>query len=92
MRDALNAEVGRDVKDLDILRWTGRAALELLGQGALGYSFDPLVENVNDDFAEAVKSFLLVLGPACISGWRTDELLTALRRIACSSLGQSWDA
>ena len=33
-------------------------ALELIGQGALGYSFDPLVEDVTDPFAEAVKCFL----------------------------------
>ena len=39
----------------------GRAALELLGQGALGYSFDPLVDDTSNDFAEAVKSFLYVL-------------------------------
>ena len=38
----------------------GRAALELLGQGALGYSFDPLVDDTTNDFAEAVKSFLYV--------------------------------
>ena len=38
----------------------GRAALELLGQGALGYSFDPLVDDTTNDFAEAVKSFLCV--------------------------------
>ena len=38
----------------------GRAALELLGQGALGYSFDPLVDDTTNDFAEAVKSYLYV--------------------------------
>ena len=44
-----------------MLKWTSRAALELVGQGALGYSFDPLVEDVADPFAEAVKSFLWVI-------------------------------
>ena len=43
-----------------MLKWMGRAALELLGQGALGYSFDPLVGDTTNDFAEAVKSFLYV--------------------------------
>ena len=36
----------------------GRTALELVGQGMMGYSFDPLVEEVHNDFAEAVKSFV----------------------------------
>ena len=44
-----------------MLKWTGRTALELLGQGALGYSFDPLVADVPNRFAESVKSFLYVL-------------------------------
>ena len=43
----------------------GRAALELLGQGALGYSFDPLVDDTTNDFAEAVKSFLCVV--SCVT-------------------------
>ena len=38
----------------------GRATLELLGQGAFGYSFDPLVDDTTNDFAEAVKSYLYV--------------------------------
>lgn len=52
------ADIGVGVKEVDILRWTSRAALELVGQGALGYSFDPLTEDVTDPFAESVKSFL----------------------------------
>ena len=39
----------------------GRTALELVGQGMMGYSFDPLTEEVHNDFAEAVKSFVCVL-------------------------------
>lgn len=30
-------------KDIDVLDWMGRTSLELVGQGGLGYSFDPLV-------------------------------------------------
>ncbi len=58
LRDALRKVLGSEAKEVDVLKWTGRTALELLGQGALGYSFDPLVEDVTDPFAEAVKSFL----------------------------------
>ena len=38
----------------------GRTALELVGQGMMGYSFDPLVEEVHNDFAEALKAFMYV--------------------------------
>ena len=49
--------------EVDMVGWMGRTALELLGQGALGYSFDPLVEDKVDPFGEAVKSFLFVPVP-----------------------------
>ena len=39
----------------------GRAALELLGQGALGYSFDPLVADSEDELGAAVKAFQYVV-------------------------------
>lgn len=38
----------------------GRGALELIGQTGIGYSFDPLNEDVADAYAEAVKSFAWV--------------------------------
>ena len=61
LRDALLADIQTGPKDVDMLRWTGRAALELLGQGALGYSFDPIIEEPSDDtFSESVKAFLCV--------------------------------
>ncbi|KAI0768611.1 cytochrome P450 [Trametes elegans] len=43
--------------ELDMLSWMGRTTLEVLGQAGLGYSFDPLTEDVADDFAVAVKEF-----------------------------------
>ena len=46
-----------------MLHWAGRTALELVGQGAFGYSFDPLdaAAPPPDAFAESVKSFLCVV-------------------------------
>ncbi|KAI0662508.1 cytochrome P450 [Cubamyces menziesii] len=41
--------------ELDMLSWMGRTTLEVLGQAGLGYSFDPLTQDVADDFATAVK-------------------------------------
>ena len=38
----------------------GRTALELVGQGGLGHSFDPLVEDSKDEYTEAVKAFMYV--------------------------------
>ncbi|KAM5533685.1 hypothetical protein V8D89_012652 [Ganoderma adspersum] len=62
LRDGLIADIGvPGSKEVDILKWMGRAALELLGQGALGYSFDPLVDDTTNDFAEAVNAALSAL-------------------------------
>ena len=49
--------------EIDMLTWMGRTALELVGQGGLGYSFDPLVANTHNDFGEAIKTFLYVRRP-----------------------------
>lgn len=38
----------------------GRAALELIGQSGIGYSFDPLTEDVPDAYTEAVKNYASV--------------------------------
>ena len=44
-------------KDVDILIWCSRAAMELIGQGALGYSLDPLVSNTPTPYGMTMKSF-----------------------------------
>ena len=43
---------------VDMLQWMGRTALELIGQGGLGYSFDRLVTTTSNGFGEALKMFL----------------------------------
>lgn len=45
---------------LDMVGWMGRTALELVGQGGLGHSFDPLIEDTQDEYTEAVKGFSCV--------------------------------
>lgn len=42
-------------------KWMGRTALELIGQGGFGHSFDPLVEDKRDSLAIALKLFLYVV-------------------------------
>ena len=47
-------------KELDMLSWMGRTALELVGQGGLGHSFDPLTDDSQDEFTESIKAFSYV--------------------------------
>ncbi|KAI0789215.1 cytochrome P450 [Abortiporus biennis] len=61
LRDALALQVKDSPKDVDVLNWMGRTALELIGQGGLGYSFDPLVEERRNEFGDAMKSYFPTL-------------------------------
>jgi len=61
LRDAIRVETGPDAKEVDILQWMNRGALELMGQAGLGYSFDPLVEVGSNDLAKAIKALFPAL-------------------------------
>lgn len=54
----MTKEVGAAATDVNMLDWMGRTALELIGQGGLGYSFDPLTENKSNAYGDALKNFL----------------------------------
>ncbi|KAL6306627.1 cytochrome P450 [Sparassis latifolia] len=56
LRTAIASRVTSGSQELDMLGWMGRTALELIGQGGFGYSFDPLVDDASDEFGEALKS------------------------------------
>ncbi|KAL7278089.1 hypothetical protein ACG7TL_008059 [Trametes sanguinea] len=58
LKDAIKTEVDSGVPDVDMARFMGRAALELVGKATLGHSFDPLTEERYDPYAEAVKSYV----------------------------------
>lgn len=47
-------------QELDVLAWLGRAALETIGRGTLGYYFEPLVKDSADTYGEALKSLVYV--------------------------------
>ena len=47
-------------RELDMANWMGRTALELVGQGGLGHSFDKLVDDQEDPLRESLKLFLCV--------------------------------
>ncbi|KAL7277359.1 hypothetical protein ACG7TL_009219 [Trametes sanguinea] len=55
--EAISFRLQQGPADIDMLNWMSRTALELIGQTVIGHSFDPLTEDVADDYAEAVKSF-----------------------------------
>ncbi|KAI0628826.1 cytochrome P450 [Trametes polyzona] len=60
----LESGIAKQVEDgsreVDLLSWMGRTALELIGQGGLGHSFDPLTKDVADEFADSVKAYFPV--------------------------------
>ncbi|KAI0764612.1 cytochrome P450 [Trametes elegans] len=56
--EAISSRIPEQSADIDVAGWMGRAALELIGQAGIGYSFDPLTSDVADAYAEAVNSFL----------------------------------
>ncbi|CDO71924.1 hypothetical protein BN946_scf184940.g71 [Trametes cinnabarina] len=57
LHDAIASRVNGDPQEVDVLSWMGRAALELIGQAGLGHSFEPLVEDSADQFANSVKAY-----------------------------------
>lgn len=72
LRDAITAQVKGGPVEVDILSWMGRTALELIGQGGLGYSFDDLVSNTPDEFGESIKALVYVLSrirPSILLTW-----------------------
>ncbi|KAG6873943.1 hypothetical protein C0995_008982 [Termitomyces sp. Mi166 len=70
LESAITAKLNTGSREIDILHWTSRAALEIIGQSALGYSFDSLVEGAEPHpFGAAAKEFRHVGSPA------TDDLL-----------------
>lgn len=90
--------------NIDVLAWMSRAALELIGQGGIGYSFDPLIEDVSDAYADAAKYFVCVLSlPLLLWVWlrlpartyrvtATSPEMILLRQMApfLKHLGPSW--
>ena len=62
LRDTIKKELEGQggVGETDILTWMHRCALELVGQGGLGYSFDPRMEGQQNEYASALKQFLYV--------------------------------
>ncbi|CCM00987.1 uncharacterized protein FIBRA_03035 [Fibroporia radiculosa] len=58
LREGIRRQVAGGTEEIDMLNWMGRTALELIGQGGLGYSFDPLVEDVHNEYGHALKTLV----------------------------------
>ena len=64
LRDILVGEVKNGTEQIELSRWLSRAALEYIGQGGLGYSFDSLAPDaVPHPYAASVKEFMSVSFP-----------------------------
>ncbi|KAI0631342.1 cytochrome P450 [Trametes polyzona] len=58
LRRAVGNHLSGRPGEVDVTKWMGRTALELIGQAGLGHSFDPLLEERSDTLGEALKSFI----------------------------------
>jgi cytochrome P450 len=58
LRDTLTEIVQNGPKEVDLLKWSTRAAVELIGQGGLGWSFDNLdVKSDIHPYPKTIKNF-----------------------------------
>lgn len=58
LRDGIAAQVEHGPRELNMLEWLNRTALELVGQSGLGYSFDCLTEGYANPHSAAIKNLL----------------------------------
>ncbi|KAI8974185.1 cytochrome P450 [Trametes punicea] len=54
---------------IDVNGWMGRTTLEILGQAALGYSFDNFVDDSADAFGESLKAFFPMYSRVALIGF-----------------------
>ncbi|KAH9933882.1 cytochrome P450 [Fomitopsis serialis] len=57
LRNGMRASIDSGENEQDVMKRMTRAALEAIGRGGLGHSFDPLVKDSQDAFADAITSF-----------------------------------
>ncbi|KAH9915036.1 cytochrome P450 [Epithele typhae] len=55
LRSALESRIRDGAVSFDVNSWLARTALELVGQGALGTSLDPLTRDSSNAWADAIK-------------------------------------
>ncbi|KAI0777502.1 cytochrome P450 [Trametes elegans] len=83
--DAISHRVADGPRDLDLLGWMGRTALELVSQAGIGYSLDPLTEDkTEDELAVAVKSPLFFAPESMIY----HQIVTFLKKCGLPSVAR----
>lgn len=61
VRDALAKKVTSEPKEIELMQWLSRTALELIGQAGLGYSFENFETDApTSEYSSAVKDLLSV--------------------------------
>ncbi|KAK7685185.1 hypothetical protein QCA50_011548 [Cerrena zonata] len=58
MCDGIEAQIGESVETVNVINWFSRTALELIGQGGLGYSLDSLDKPVANALGDALRELL----------------------------------
>ncbi|EDR02322.1 uncharacterized protein LACBIDRAFT_309740 [Laccaria bicolor S238N-H82] len=59
IRDAITKKVKNGPQEIDMASWMGRTALEMIGQGGFGYSFDTFEEDTTPNpYSESIKALL----------------------------------
>ncbi|KAI5121363.1 hypothetical protein M0805_000671 [Coniferiporia weirii] len=56
LRNVITRQVRSGEKEIEIKKWFSRAALEFIGQGGLGYSFDALDDTKTSTYSDALKN------------------------------------
>ncbi|KAH9850225.1 cytochrome P450 [Lenzites betulinus] len=64
LENAIESRAVRDGGIVDVNGWMGRTTLEMLGQAALGTSFDGLVGDSADAYGDCIKNFFPTFGVA----------------------------
>ncbi|KAJ6577167.1 cytochrome P450 [Mycena capillaripes] len=67
VRTTLESKVRRGPQEVDVLMWTSRLALELVGQAGLGYSFDPLVDDEIPLYIQSIEKFQLTISKLALA-------------------------
>ena len=55
LRNVLSEQVRSGVKEIEILSWMSRAAMEYIGQGGFGYTFDALEDGKRNSYNEDIR-------------------------------------
>ncbi|KAK7695516.1 hypothetical protein QCA50_000152 [Cerrena zonata] len=63
LRGGISKQIASGNNEVDVLNWMTRTALELVGQGGLGTSFDTLERPEVNALAEYIKAFTPTVGP-----------------------------